>query len=145
MYKDILIAVDLDPDDPGLRLTETAVELAKAMGATLHVMTVVPDFGMSIVGGYFPDGYEEEAIEESRKRLHAFTAEKVPAGVPVQHIVGHGGIYREILRAAAEIGADLIVVGSHKPELSDYLIGPNAAQVMRHATCSVLVVRAKRG
>ena len=35
----------------------------------------------------------------------------------------------------------LIVMGSHHPELKDYLLGPNAAKVMRHADCSVMVVR----
>ncbi len=32
-------------------------------------------------------------------------------------------------------------IGSHRPELKDYLLGPNAARVVRHANCSVLVVR----
>ena len=39
------------------------------------------------------------------------------------------------------IKADLIVMGSHRPELRDYLLGPNAARVVRHAPCSVVVVR----
>ena len=43
---------------------------------------------------------------------------------------------------AKEIGADLIVMGSHRPELADYLLGANAAKVVRHADCSVMVVRA---
>jgi nucleotide-binding universal stress UspA family protein len=37
--------------------------------------------------------------------------------------------------------ADLIVVGSHRPAMKDYLLGTNAARVVRHAHCSVLVVR----
>jgi nucleotide-binding universal stress UspA family protein len=32
-------------------------------------------------------------------------------------------------------------MGSHRPELSDYLLGPNAGKVVRHAKCSVMVVR----
>ncbi len=47
----------------------------------------------------------------------------------------------EILKAAAESDCDLIVVASHRPALKDYLLGPNAARVVRHANCSVLVVR----
>jgi nucleotide-binding universal stress UspA family protein len=35
----------------------------------------------------------------------------------------------------------MIVMASHRPELKDYLLGPNAARVVRHAECSVLVVR----
>ena len=37
--------------------------------------------------------------------------------------------------------ADLIVVGSHRPAMRDYLLGTNAARVVRHAHCSVLVAR----
>jgi nucleotide-binding universal stress UspA family protein len=35
----------------------------------------------------------------------------------------------------------LIVMNSHRPDLRDHLIGSNASQVVRHASCSVLVVR----
>jgi universal stress protein F len=61
--------------------------------------------------------------------------------VPTRRIVAEGRIYREILKAAQTIQADLIVMGSHHPELKDYLLGPNAAKVVRHADCSVMVVR----
>jgi nucleotide-binding universal stress UspA family protein len=55
--------------------------------------------------------------------------------------VATGKAYEEILHAAREAGSDLIVIGSHKPELRDYLLGPNAARVVRHSKCSVYVVR----
>ena len=52
-----------------------------------------------------------------------------------------GGVYHELLRDATEWRADLIVVGSHRPVMSDYLLGSNAKTIVRHAQCSVLVVR----
>jgi universal stress protein F len=52
-----------------------------------------------------------------------------------------GGVYHELLREATEWRADLIVVGSHRPVMSDYLLGSNAKTIVRHAQCSVLVVR----
>ncbi len=55
--------------------------------------------------------------------------------------MAHGTIYQEILSAARKIEVDLIVMASHRPALEDYLLGPNAARVVRHADCSVLVVR----
>lgn len=45
------------------------------------------------------------------------------------------------MAAADKLGCDLIVLSSHRPEMRDYLIGPNAARVVRHAKQSVLVVR----
>jgi nucleotide-binding universal stress UspA family protein len=46
----------------------------------------------------------------------------------------------KILDASNRFGADLILMASHRPELKDYLLGPNASRVVRHAQCSVLVV-----
>jgi len=141
MYKDILLPVDLGEEASWSKALPMAVELCKAFGTRLHVMTVVPDFGMTMVAQYFPEHYEEQALESAGEKLHAFVNEHVPEGVEVQHIVGHGVIYEEILRVAEEIDADLILMGSHRPELKDYLLGPNAARVVRHSGRSVLVVR----
>lgn len=141
MYADIMLAVDLVDPAAQTKAVETAVSLAQSQGARLHVITVVPDYGMSIVGGFFTKEHERHALEAANKTLHAFTAEHIPKDIKLQHIVGHGTIYREILRYAAETGCDLIVMASHRPELGDYLLGPNAARVVRHAGCSVMVVR----
>ena len=52
-----------------------------------------------------------------------------------------GAVYRKIVEEAGELGADLIIVGCHRPDVSDFLLGSNAAWVVRHASCSVYVVR----
>jgi nucleotide-binding universal stress UspA family protein len=46
-----------------------------------------------------------------------------------------------VLATARKLDCDLIVMTSHRPELKDYLLGPNAARVMRHAKQSVFIVR----
>ncbi|MDA0787366.1 MAG: universal stress protein [Proteobacteria bacterium] len=141
MYKDILLPVDLEDAASSAQALAVAVEYAQSFGATLHVMTVVPDFGMSIVGSYFPDDFAEKAIKDTDARLHAYVADNVPDGVPVQHVVAHGRIYEEIIKAADSIDIDLIVVSAHRPNVTDYLLGPNSARVARHANQSVLIVR----
>ena len=55
--------------------------------------------------------------------------------------VRFGDVYQEILAHAKKIGADLIIVASHKPNVGDYLLGTTAARIVRHAACSVFVVR----
>jgi universal stress protein F len=52
-----------------------------------------------------------------------------------------GTIYSEILAEAEAWSADLIVVGSHRPYMSTYLLGSNAKTIVRHSKCSVLVAR----
>lgn len=140
LFRKVLATVDLGDRETSTRVVQAALEVITA-GDTLHVVCVVPDFGMSVVGSFFPSDHEEQAIEKAKEALHGFTAEHVPDGVPVQHIISHGSVYQEILAAADKVSADLIVVGSHRPELKDYLLGPNAARVVRHSARSVLVVR----
>jgi nucleotide-binding universal stress UspA family protein len=55
--------------------------------------------------------------------------------------VATGTIYDQIIQSADTFGCDAIVIGAHRPELKDYLVGPNAARVVRHATQSVFVIR----
>ncbi len=141
MYQHILLAVDLTGGDSWKKPLKTSIELCRVFSATLHLCTVVPDFGMSVVAQFFPDNYEEDVLAQVKRDLHAFSKNNIPADIKVQHVILHGTIYEEILEAARRVNADLIVVSAHRPELSDYLIGPNAARVVRHAGCSVLVVR----
>lgn len=140
LFRRVLATIDLGDPQSAKRVVQAAIEVIAA-DDTLHVVCVVPSFGTSMVGSFFPPGHEEKAIAKASKVLHAFTAENVPEGVPVQHIISHGNIYEEILSAAKKVDADLIVVGSHRPELKDYLLGPNASRVVRHSSRSVLVVR----
>jgi len=141
MFKEILLPVDLGNLQTQKKAVDAAVELAKTFGCRLHVMTIVPDFGESFVSSFFPVDFQEKAVGAANEQLHAFVRERVPEGIPVQHIVAHGSIHGEIVEYAKKVGADLIVMASHRPELADHLISPNAAQVERHTECSILVVR----
>ncbi len=141
MYKNILLTVDLNQESSWKKALPVAVEYCQAFGATLHVVTVIPDFGLSAVGAYFPEGFADKALAKAKGDLGAFAGQNVPSDVETRHSVGYGTVYEEILKIAKETGCDMIVIASHRPELKDYLLGPNAARVVRHAGCSVLVVR----
>jgi nucleotide-binding universal stress UspA family protein len=141
MYKNILLSVDLNEESSWAKALPTAVEYARAFGATLHVLTVVPDYGMTVVAQYFPPDFEAKALGESRARLKALIDKQVPEGLAVEALVARGTVYDEIMKTADDLDADLIVMASHRPELKDYLLGPNAARVVRHSERSVLVVR----
>lgn len=141
MYEHILLPVDLEDEHSWSAALPKAVALARCFEARLTLMTVVPDFGMALVAQYFPQDYQEKVVEEARGRLRGFAREHVPAGVEAETVVAYGRIYEEIMHTARHLGADLIVMASHRPELADYLLGPNAARVVRHAERSVLVVR----
>lgn len=141
MYKNVLLAIDLNDDASWQKALPVAAGFCQTSGGTLHAISVIPDVGMSIVSSYFPENFEQEVGKKALESLRAFCAEHVPDGIAIQHIIGSGSVYQSILRTAEDVGADLIVMAAHRPELSDYLLGPNAARVVRHADISVLVVR----
>lgn len=141
MYENILVPIDLDDDTSWQKSLPQAIELAEADGAKLSVLTVVPDFGMAVVGSFFPENFEKQIQAEAKTALTRLVGNVVPAGVKVETLIARGSVYQEIMAVADRIGADLIVMTAHRPELKDYLLGPNAARVVRHAGQSVLIVR----
>lgn len=141
MYSRILLAIDLNDQTSWEKALPTAIELCRMSKGKLQLLTVVPDFGMSIVGQYFPKGYEKGVSEKVMVALKDFAKENVPDDIQVQSTVGEGSVYEVILDVAEKRKSDLIVVSAFRPDLKDFLLGPNAARVVRHANCSVLVIR----
>ena len=141
MYKSILLPVDLNQESSWKKALPTAIHLAKSMSIKIHVITVIPDYGMAVVGNFFTADYEHFATTKTQESMDGFIKDNLPADLVASDTVVHGTIYKEIVVAADDKGCDLIVLSSHRPETSDYLLGPNAARVVRHANQSVFVVR----
>lgn len=140
----MLCAIDIGHPEHEVPVLRRAAQLAAWDQAELDVITVISGFGMSVVGTYFPKGAEKEMLEKGRAQLHAFTEDtlKEHPELTVRHIIAEGNVYEQILKAAEKIDANVIVVGSHRPDLKDFMLGSNAARVARHADCSVYIVRA---
>ncbi|MGH1352674.1 MAG: universal stress protein [Methyloligellaceae bacterium] len=141
LFNSILLSVDLNAPNSWKKSTEFAVKMAQTVGAELHVIAVLPDFGMSIVGSYFDKSFEQKAMQEINSRLTGFVSDNIPSDVKSTAHIGHGSVYDEIMKTADKVKCDAIVIGAHRPELKDYLLGPNAARVVRHANQSVFVIR----
>jgi universal stress protein F len=140
MFKSILVPIDIAHRSSWQFALPQAIELAKAGGSTLTVMTVVRDLKAMLEGVHL--GYQlEQMVAEAKGKLAAIVDPYRADGLPIREDVRLGSIAHEILAAAQSHGADLIVMASHRPEMRDYLIGPNAAHVAQHASCSVLVLR----
>ena len=139
----VLCALDVGHPEIEERVLTRAAQLAKLDDARLDVITVVPDYGNSWVGSHFEENFHEKALTAARDGLVKLVNDTLgaEANAEVRHIVATGTVYEEVLRTAEADGSTLIVIGSHRPALRDYLLGPNAARVVRHAQCSVYVVR----
>lgn len=141
--KTVLVAIDLADLDDAPKILQKAWQLATLSDARLAVVTVLPDFGMSIVGSFFKEGAAELAMKDAATSLHSLITSTLGAlpDSKIAHIVRQGSTYREILKAAKTFEAGLIVMGAQRSDNHDGGIGPNAARVMRQAKCSVMVLR----
>ena len=142
--QNIVALVDPDDESSWRKTLPAAINFARHTGARLHVLSIVPDdtFRMTIVAPQLiSEDYERRLTNDAGQRLATLIKEHAVDDVQLEQAVRFGNVYKEALRFAHDTEADLIVMGSHKPKLRDYLLGSNAEQIVNHATCSVCVVR----
>src|ERR1700719_4214448 len=140
MFTSILVPVDIgevEVAQPGL---EKAVEIAKASGAALR-LTFVRSPVPYAMNEYIPAEYYDSDEKSALKTLEGMAAKLDLPRDRISVSSPFGSVYDEVLKEAAAVKADLIAIGSNRPNWSTYLIGSNAAKIVRHALCSVLVVR----
>lgn len=134
MYNKILVPMALDHG-----VSSSTLEIAQALIGgkgeiiALHVYEAPQGSIRSFVG--------EDAQKEGMARAKAELATKTADldSVTAEMVVGH--TYRSIIDYAAKHNVDCIVIGSHRPGFSDFLLGSTAARVVRHAPCAVHVYR----
>lgn len=135
MYKNILVPIAPDHRAPTGDALAAARQLASE-GAKITALTVleaIPEY----TALQLPPGTMENRKAEAETELAA----ELGGVQDVKAVVVSGHSARTILEYAEEHDADCIVVASHRPGLADYLIGSTAARVVRHAKCSVHVIR----
>jgi universal stress protein A len=140
-YKHILLAADLvaSDDDP---VAEKVSALAADSGAyisLIHVVEPVYNYGGPYVAGDISQWQDE--LEKSAKASLAKLGERLGVPTERQHLPT-GQPKHHILQAAEQVGADLIVVGSHgRHGLNLLLLGSTANAILHGANCDVLSVR----
>jgi nucleotide-binding universal stress UspA family protein len=140
MFSRIIVAIDLESETAPDKLLRFAGDIARTYDADVHLLHVIRA-APAIVSQYLESGYEKLASRAVEERLDTLASSLHVGAGKIGTTVRFGEIYQEILGFADRISADLIVLESHKPGVADYLLGSNAARVVRHATCSVVVLR----
>ena len=140
MFKKILVPVDLADVETSRQAIAEAVDLAKLSDGTirlLYVRSILPVTYMEFV----PPEFDEEQVDKSTVALSKIVSELNLPPNRISTNVRIGAVYNEVLDEVEQLGIDLVVIGSHRPTMATYLLGSNAATIVRHAKCSVLVVR----
>lgn len=137
MPRTIIVPIDLSQEEAGAKaLAQARRYEPEGKIILLHVAAPIPAY----VTSDLPAGFLESQVEKTQQELSALADRHGIAG-EADLVIRTGHASREILSHAKEVNADLIVIASHDPGWGDILLGSVAASVVRHAHCSVLVVR----
>ena len=134
MYQKILVPMALNHG-----ISPQTLEIARALLSTggsivaLHVFEVPKGSVSAYIG--------EDVIQQGFDKATEILREKTSHLDSVSTDIIRGEAHRQIIDYAIENGFECIVIGSHKPGISDYFIGSTAARVVRHAPCAVHVHR----
>jgi universal stress protein F len=140
MFTKVLVPVDLSETKMTDYAARSAQVLAKAFDADIRLVNVQSLVPVSFLD-YVPQDFNETVRRGLEAELAAVAARIDRAPERISTILLFGPIYQNILSEAERWGSDIIVLCSHRPGVDRFLIGSNASAVVRHATCSVLVLR----
>ncbi len=139
------ILVPTDLTEGAERALDYACDLALKLGAKIHLLNViglaalgVPELGVAMTASVI-----DSLLTENRGALDKLAERKRAAGVPVGQVLLKTGDARDVIdQTAKELGADLIVMGTHgRRGVTRALLGSVAETVVRTAPCPVLTVR----
>lgn len=141
-YQHILFATDFT--DEALQVGARAKEIAQRYGARLSLVHVIEPVVVS--PGYdllpvLPEELPDEALRASSQEALRRLSERLEIQDAEQRVITGVSTKEGILEAVQELGADLIVIGSHGRHGLALLLGSTANAVLHGAPCDVLAVR----
>jgi nucleotide-binding universal stress UspA family protein len=155
MYRNLVLAAALQRWDHysghALAARDVAAALAR-QAERLHVLSAYehqPDRLPTALPAEMAAKLREQQIEQTdalmAQKMDDYIAPLVSQGLPVVKILRVGSPRHVIVEVAQEVGADLLVIGSHsKRGFLDIALGGTARHVSEHAPCTVLMVAPKK-
>jgi universal stress protein A len=146
--KKILVPVDFSPSSK--RALEWALAFAERFDAQVMVVHTweIPSYlrpDLTVWSGDISATLTDYTRADAEKNMQTFLREtRAGERANVSSSVEPGAPYPTILRLASERAIDLIAMGTHgRAGVAHLLLGSTAENVVRHATCPVLTVRAE--
>jgi nucleotide-binding universal stress UspA family protein len=140
--KNILVPTDFS--DGAEEALDYACELARKLDATVHLVNVIgiPAVGVPELGVAFTATVIDSMVVDNQKALDELAAHRAGETRMGQVLLKTGDARDLINQTANELGADLIVMGTHgRRGITRALLGSVAETVVRSAPCPVLTVR----
>ncbi len=142
MITKILVPVDINTLNTTQNLCQEASKLGLKFDAQINLLAVIPDYGMSIVGSFFPEEAQDKLKAEFKDRLQELSALYFSDN-KVNLILRQGKKASQILREEGKSKPDLIMIGcrSKKSRNNQRLLGSCSSSIADRASCSVFIVR----
>ncbi|WP_050602523.1 universal stress protein [Ruegeria sp. 6PALISEP08] len=134
MYKKVLVPMALDHG-----LSQHTLDVARAL--TENEAEIIALHVYEMPHGSVSAFLDKSVVAEGFDRARLTLLKKVEGLSGVKPVIVKGHTARTIIDYAVDNEVDCIVIGSHKPGLSDYFLGSTASRVVRHAPCAVHVHR----
>jgi nucleotide-binding universal stress UspA family protein len=141
------ILVPIDFSETSNRALDDAIDLARALGASVSVVHVyqVPAYAFLDATVVAPAELAAQLSDAAQKGLDAAVASRKERGVELRGILAEGIAWEEVNRLCKELPADLVVVGSHgRRGLPRALLGSVAEKIVRTCLAPVLVIHGPR-
>jgi nucleotide-binding universal stress UspA family protein len=137
MFNHIMVPVDLVHKDKQQKALDVAGSMAKAHGATVHVVSVGGDLPGSL--GHNPSEFGATLTEFAAGLRDQYGAEVETH--PVLSNDPSVDTTRKLMQSIDDIGADLVIMASHEPGVMEHIFSSHGGYIAQHAKCSVFVVR----
>ncbi|MEC8082729.1 MAG: universal stress protein [Pseudomonadota bacterium] len=139
MNNKVLVAIDIYEEKTAQKLLEYATQVLHPEGELTIVNVLDLNLNSSMIDRFYD--VKREYVDSTQKRILRLVKQCVPSDIQYSISVLNGKAYDEILELAEKSGVDMILVGAYRQVMRDYLLGNTATKVVRHAKCSVTVLR----
>ncbi|MEK8091593.1 universal stress protein [Methylocystis sp. IM3] len=140
MFSKILVPLDLSEPQMSNYAVRYAEALAKAFDADIRLVNVQSLVPLPFLD-YVPEDFDESVRRGLEDELASIAADIDRAPERISTSLLFGPVYQKVLSEAESWGSDVVLLCSHRPEMERFLIGSNASAIVRHANCSVIVLR----
>lgn len=119
-----------------------AIEIAAPFGATLIVLSVVPEMRLTELSPVDQDRLREAMEKEAKKNLEKAKVSAAKTKIPIKTVVKQGNAADVIVETADRMRVGLVVIGSHgRHGMQRFLLGSISLSVVEHSRRPVLVVK----
>ncbi len=144
MIRCVLVATD--GSTVAAKAVRTATELVQSLGsqARLHIVAIVAYAELPVSLTRAPAGAPDLLADQAEVGLEAGVALARADGVEADAHLLRGDLVETLMQCAADVHADLLVVGAHgRGGLQRLVLGSTAARIVRASHIPVVVVREK--